>query len=89
MWKNIFRSRQTTEDNIIGRMRFTCWITKATDTHSEYVILLVLDWHRVHTKFSNKLFSWFKGSYGRYRAAHLKQWHLERLISSFLVRKAI
>jgi hypothetical protein len=22
------------------RMRFACWITKATDTHSEYVILI-------------------------------------------------
>jgi len=21
------------------RMRFACWVTKATDTHSEYVIL--------------------------------------------------
>ena len=24
----------------IWRMRFACWITKATDTHSEYVILI-------------------------------------------------
>jgi hypothetical protein len=27
----------------IWRMRFACWITKATDTHSEYVILLFHD----------------------------------------------
>jgi hypothetical protein len=27
-------------DNIIRRMRFACWITKATDTNSEYVILI-------------------------------------------------
>jgi hypothetical protein len=27
-------------DNIIGCMRFACWITKATDTHLEYVILI-------------------------------------------------
>jgi hypothetical protein len=33
-------ARQATDDNIIRRMRFACWITKATDTHSEYVILL-------------------------------------------------
>jgi hypothetical protein len=33
-------ARQTTDDNIIRRMRFTCWITKATDTHWEYVILI-------------------------------------------------
>jgi hypothetical protein len=31
-------ARQATDDNIIRRMRFACWITKATDTHSEYVI---------------------------------------------------
>jgi hypothetical protein len=24
----------------IQRVRFACWITKATDTHSEYVILI-------------------------------------------------
>jgi hypothetical protein len=36
------RSRQATDDNIIQRMRFACWITKATDTHSEYVILIAL-----------------------------------------------
>jgi hypothetical protein len=33
------RVGQTTDDNIIRRMRFACWITKATDTHSEYAIL--------------------------------------------------
>jgi hypothetical protein len=32
-------ARQATDDNIIRRMRFACWITKATDTHSECVIL--------------------------------------------------
>jgi hypothetical protein len=31
-------ARQPTYDNIIRRMRFACWITKATDTHSAYVI---------------------------------------------------
>jgi hypothetical protein len=33
-------ARQATDDNIIRRMRFACWITKATDTHSENVILI-------------------------------------------------
>jgi hypothetical protein len=33
------RARQATDHNIIRRMRFACWITKATDTNSEYVIL--------------------------------------------------
>jgi hypothetical protein len=34
------RARQATDDNIIWRMRFACWINKATDTYSEYVILI-------------------------------------------------
>jgi len=33
------RTRQATDDNIMWHMRFACWISKATDTHSEYVIL--------------------------------------------------
>jgi hypothetical protein len=31
-------ARQATDDNTIRRMRFACWITNATDTHSEYAI---------------------------------------------------
>jgi len=31
------RAGQATDD-IIRRMRFACWINKATNTHSEYVI---------------------------------------------------
>ena len=34
------RARQATDDNIIWHMRNACWITKATDIHSEYVILI-------------------------------------------------
>jgi hypothetical protein len=34
------RARQATDGNIMRRMRFACWMTKATDTHSEYVILI-------------------------------------------------
>jgi len=34
------RARQATDDNITLCMHFACWITKATDTHSEYVILI-------------------------------------------------
>jgi hypothetical protein len=32
------RVRQATDENIIRRMRFVCWITNATVTHSEYVV---------------------------------------------------
>jgi len=31
---------QITDDKIIRHMRFACWINKATNTHSEYVILI-------------------------------------------------
>jgi hypothetical protein len=43
LWDNVDRhgtARQATDDNIIRRMRFACCITKATETHSEYVILI-------------------------------------------------
>jgi hypothetical protein len=38
--ENAVKARQATADNITGRMRFACWITKATDTHAEYIILI-------------------------------------------------
>ena len=31
---------QATDENMIRSLRFACWVTKATDTHSEYVILI-------------------------------------------------
>jgi hypothetical protein len=34
------RARQATDDNIIRRMRIACWITQATEKHSEYAILI-------------------------------------------------
>jgi len=40
-WDNVEkygRAGHSTDDNI-RPLRFACWITKATDTHSEYVIL--------------------------------------------------
>jgi len=33
---------QVTDDNTIWRMRIACWITKATNTQSEYVIGIVV-----------------------------------------------
>jgi hypothetical protein len=43
VWDNVekyCRTRQTTDDNIIRRMSFASWITKATDTHTECVIFI-------------------------------------------------
>jgi len=35
--------RQTDRgDSVVRRMRFACWIIKATDTHFEYPILIAL-----------------------------------------------
>jgi len=45
-------ARQTTDDNTTRRMRFACCITKVTDTHSEYVILIAFprpQWLRERT----------------------------------------
>ena len=44
------RTRQATDDNIVQRMRFACWIKKATDILSEYVILIVFPWHNIYAK---------------------------------------
>ena len=38
--ENNGKARQATDDNTIGRMGIECWITKATDTYSEYVIII-------------------------------------------------
>jgi hypothetical protein len=44
MWtlKTYGRAGEATDGNIIQRMRFLCWITKATGTHSEYVTFVAL-----------------------------------------------
>jgi hypothetical protein len=38
--KRYGRTRQATDNKVIERMCFWCWITKTTDTHSKYVILI-------------------------------------------------
>jgi hypothetical protein len=43
LWDNVekyVRAREATDDNIIWHMCFACWVTKATDTHIEYLILV-------------------------------------------------
>ena len=39
---NYCTAGKATDDNMIQRMRFACWVTKVADTHSEYVILIIL-----------------------------------------------
>jgi hypothetical protein len=38
--ENEGRATQATDNNIVGLIRFACWITKVTDTHSEYVMFI-------------------------------------------------
>ena len=40
LWDNVEkygRARQATDDTIIRRMRFACWMIKATDTHTQNI----------------------------------------------------
>ena len=39
MWKNIVQPEEP--QMTVRRMRMVCWIPKVTNTHSEYVILIV------------------------------------------------
>ena len=44
LWDNVERygrTREASDDSIVWCICFACWITKATDSHSEYVILLL------------------------------------------------
>jgi hypothetical protein len=50
-----FTARQATDDNIIMYMHTACWITKATYTHSKYVILIVLPQHEWLSKHTSML----------------------------------
>ena len=52
MWGKSGTARQATDDNIIRRVPTASWITKATNTHLEYVILTAVprqQWLRGHT----------------------------------------
>jgi hypothetical protein len=46
MWKNTIGAGQAAGNNIIWCMRFACWKTKATDTHSEDVLLNDFPWQQ-------------------------------------------
>jgi hypothetical protein len=52
MWKKYRTAGQATDDIIIRRMRFARWILKATNTHSDYVIIIAFPlqhWSRERT----------------------------------------
>ena len=45
MWKNVVQT-DGQMDSIIRRMHTAYWITEATDTHSEFVMLTVNRWQQ-------------------------------------------
>jgi hypothetical protein len=52
LWGKVWQyvtARQATDDNITWRMRIACWLSKATDTHTEYEILYLWLLHGKHT----------------------------------------
>jgi len=54
--ENYGRARQAIDDNIIQHMHFACWITKATDTHSEYVIQITFPWQEWFCEHTSMLY---------------------------------
>jgi hypothetical protein len=49
LWDNVEKygtARQATDDNIIRRMRFECWITKVTDIQLKYVTFIAFPWQQ-------------------------------------------
>jgi hypothetical protein len=77
IFKNIFsknhtvekynRPRQATDKNTIQCMHFSCWIHKATGTHSEYVLLIAVpqqQWLHEHASISHYIYiAWLVVNY--------------------------
>jgi len=55
------RVKQATDNNLIRRLRFTYWITEATDTHSEYVILVALPRQQWLREYASMLRQYIQG----------------------------
>jgi hypothetical protein len=63
-------------ENTIRRMRIECWITKATNTHSEYVI--AFPWQNwLRERFSVlRLFVYYLSGFKRSHHRAVQEWHL-------------
>ena len=48
-------SRKASENNIIEHMCIACWITKAIDMFSVYVLLMTLPWQQLICKSTSML----------------------------------
>jgi hypothetical protein len=49
------RTGQPTDDNLLQRVRFGCWITKATATYTEYIILIAYTWKEMSRQLASVL----------------------------------
>jgi len=57
LWDKVLkygRARQAPDENIIRRIRYSCWTTEATNTHCEYVILITFPWQH-SSSFSSSI----------------------------------
>jgi hypothetical protein len=54
--KKYGKTAQATDGNKKQRMRFACWITKATNTNSEYFMLLACAWQQWSCERASLLF---------------------------------
>jgi len=56
LWDNEekrYRDGEATDDNVTRRTHFACWITKATNTNSKYIILIAFSRQQwLHERFS-------------------------------------
>jgi len=64
-------ARQVTDDNVIRRMHFACYITKATNAHSEYIILVRSKDSQVKTQLVLWIFILFKVTRGQHVSASI------------------
>jgi hypothetical protein len=69
LWDNVekhSRPRQATDGNILLRVRFSCWVTKTTDTQLDYVILTAFPqrkWCREHASILRFYIHWLSCIY--------------------------
>jgi len=53
--ENYGRARQAADNNILRRMRITCWVNKAIDAHSEYVIFIAFPLQQLLGEYASML----------------------------------
>ena len=81
---------RTTDDSIIWRMRIVCWIAKATETHSEYVILVAFprqQWLRERARYYVYIRT-FPGSFFKYWSCISPEW-LKKIRKTYQVTESL